>query len=193
MIRYSTGQLVQYDSFYLLNPVRVMQASYEKAAEMTRAAGGARIAFESVGELLYYDYSKANPTSRQQALAAYQQTLEKAAGEAGGIAVSAGTSMCFRLPPCAGGTGYPFVILFETRAVPFYQVVVHGYVSYCSFHGNQAYDFRLQKLKWIETGSIPYFLLTYDNRSSSATPTSGAVFLSILRVEGDGGLGRAGV
>lgn len=164
VIRYSTGQLVQYDSFYLLNPVRVMQASYEKAAEMTRAAGGARIAFESVGELLYYDYSKANPTSRQQALAAYQQTLEKAAGEAGGIAVSGGNqyvlpfaSMLREIPD----THSDYFI--ETRAVPFYQMVVHGYVSYCSFPGNQAYDFRLQKLKWIETGSIPYFLLTYDN------------------------------
>lgn len=49
------------------------------------------------------------------------------------------------------------------KAVPFYQIVVHGSVDYTSTAGNHFYDFQYQKLKWIETGSVPYFILTYDS------------------------------
>ena len=52
---------------------------------------------------------------------------------------------------------------FGDKAVPFYQIVVHGSVNYTSTAGNLAYDLQYQKLKWIETGSIPYFIVTYES------------------------------
>lgn len=51
---------------------------------------------------------------------------------------------------------------FGDQSVPFYQIVVHGSVDYtCT--PNRAYDLQQQKLKWIETGSLPYFILTYES------------------------------
>ena len=45
--------------------------------------------------------------------------------------------------------------------IPFYQLVVHGYIPYSlDIPGNMAIDYNLEKLKWIEYGAEPTFLLT---------------------------------
>lgn len=51
-----------------------------------------------------------------------------------------------------------------TCAIPFYQMIVHGSVPYCgTVPGNMASDYQTEKLKWIEYGSEPYFVLTYES------------------------------
>ena len=48
--------------------------------------------------------------------------------------------------------------------VPFIQMVVSGLIPYSTEGaGNLAYDLQVQKLKWIEHGSLPFFYLTYES------------------------------
>ena len=42
-------------------------------------------------------------------------------------------------------------------------MVVHGCVDYSSLAGNLSYNDAYQKLRWVETGSIPHFLITHEN------------------------------
>lgn len=52
-----------------------------------------------------------------------------------------------------------------TRAVPFAQIVLHGYVPYSAIAGNMFYDDDAQTLKWLEYGYVPYYKLTYESTS----------------------------
>lgn len=54
-------------------------------------------------------------------------------------------------------------IIRTAPPVPFYQMVVHGCVDYSSLAGNLSYNDAYQKLRWVETGSIPHFLITHEN------------------------------
>ena len=49
------------------------------------------------------------------------------------------------------------------RAVPFYQMVLHGWIPYTTVAGNNAYDLTRQMLRWAEMGALPYFELTWEN------------------------------
>ncbi len=50
----------------------------------------------------------------------------------------------------------------STRAVPFYQMVIHGYIPYTSIPGNLSHDLKWMELKWAEYGYMPYFMLSYN-------------------------------
>jgi len=51
----------------------------------------------------------------------------------------------------------------SNEAVPFYQMVVHGYLPYSSVPGNLSHDITWMELKWAEYGYMPYFLLSDEN------------------------------
>ena len=48
------------------------------------------------------------------------------------------------------------------RSIPFYQMVLHGYVSYAGTPLNHAADFDYAVLKALETGAAPYFSWMYE-------------------------------
>jgi len=51
------------------------------------------------------------------------------------------------------------------RSVPFYQMVLHGYVNYAGAPLNHAQDLRYERLKTIEYGAMPYYQLIYGEPS----------------------------
>ena len=56
------------------------------------------------------------------------------------------------------------------KEVPFLQMVLHGSVPYSSpLPGNLASDLTLTKLKWMEYGYIPTFMLTGNDESLIGT------------------------
>ena len=50
-----------------------------------------------------------------------------------------------------------------TAAVPFYQIALHGLVTYTGTPGNLSSDLEREVLRWVEMGYAPYFELTHDN------------------------------
>ena len=69
-------------------------------------------------------------------------------------------------------TGYPG----STRAVPFAQMVLHGYIPYTSIAGNTFYDDRIQTLKWIEYGYVPYYKLAAEETSNLLDTDMDSIF-----------------
>ena len=163
-VRLAMGGVLNYGNKYLLNPIKVFQNAYDKAVKKLKLEEGKSIRFDTVGNVLTYDYNKSGSSSRTMAEDAYKKTLKSAAKELKQISVSGGNQ--YVLPYASYLSGVPDKhsdYYFCDESVPFYQIVVHGSVDYTSSPGNNAYDLQRQKLKWIETGSLPYFIVTYEN------------------------------
>lgn len=165
-VRSGFGTVVNEGDRYLLNPVQVLEDCYEDAVKTRKLSKGQAICFDTLGQLLTYDHSSSRPASRTQAQEACETVLGRAAAEQGQVAVSGGNQ--YVLPYAALLDGIPDSgsdYYLGDEAVPFYQMVVHGSVDYTSTAGNHSYDLQYQKLKWIETGSLPSFVLTYESPS----------------------------
>lgn len=64
-------------------------------------------------------------------------------------------------------------------SVPFYQMVVHGYVRYTSsLPANLSPDVQTEFLKWLEYGCDPYFLLTEKNSAVLSGTSADTLFSS---------------
>ena len=59
--------------------------------------------------------------------------------------------------------------LISDSAVPFMQIVLHGYVPYTGTHLNNMYDVKNQRLKQIEFGNLPIYNITNDELDSKET------------------------
>lgn len=123
------------------------------------------IAFDKFGNYLYDDYSKGGKVSRTQTAQAFLKTAKLAKDEAINVAVQGGNAYMlsvadtiYDMPESSSGhTAMAY-------SIPFYQMVVHGSLPYTgNIAGNMAADYQKQKLKWIEYGSQPNFVLTYNS------------------------------
>ena len=94
-------------------------------------------------------------------------------GSLGGVAVNQGNAYVLdrvsRIRRAPGGDSSFF---FADETVPFYQMVLHGIVPYTTDPGNIGPDFAGQKLKWVEFGSEPVFLLTRYPKGENASARS---------------------
>ncbi|MCL2664589.1 MAG: DUF5696 domain-containing protein [Defluviitaleaceae bacterium] len=54
------------------------------------------------------------------------------------------------------------------KEIPFYQMVVHGYIDYCgnAYNTNEVYDPVVQLLRMIEYGASPRFIFSYEETSN---------------------------
>lgn len=147
---------------YLLNPFKSLQMLLNNLSNY-KSKGVSGIAFEKIGQLAYYDFNKSGYSTRQQTVETWDKILGDSKNELGYTAVEGGNmyvlakaDRLLNIPIKDSG----YFITDET--IPFYQMVVHGYVPYSSNAGNLFYDAKIQKLKWIEYGAIPYYILTYE-------------------------------
>ncbi|HOP94159.1 MAG TPA: DUF5696 domain-containing protein [Dictyoglomaceae bacterium] len=53
----------------------------------------------------------------------------------------------------------------ETEPIPFYQMVIHGYIPYSGKSGNLRENQKKEFLRMIEYGAIPYYTFTYEDSS----------------------------
>ena len=164
VIRNYMGDIIEYKEQYLLNPVKVLQGMIDRAFQKLSLPKGVSLHMAQAGKTVYYDYAKSAPTSRQKTAGSYSEGLAKIK-ETTGYAAAEGGNLHV-LPYVDRLTGIPdssSEYFINSSPVPFYQMVVHGSVLYTSVHGNQSHDFEYQKLKWIEYGCMPSFLLTWEN------------------------------
>ena len=94
-------------------------------------------------------------------MADWQAALKSLRKTLGGAAVRGGNSYVFPyvdwiqdVPETTSG------YLHTDYAIPFYQMVVHGYIPYTGMAVNQFYDKDYQFLKMVEYGSLPYYTLS---------------------------------
>lgn len=176
------------DTRYWLNPVKYMQSAFSAFAEKQPA--GSSVCLAGVGSWLLSDNGSADSSDRSEIIAAEQKTLKAALEADGSVAVTGGNSYVWRYADRLYDLPDNDSQYYQTDAtVPFYQMLVHGYKDYSSLAANLSYDYNYQKLRFVETGSIPHFILTENSPNLLQGTDYDAIFSSEYSVWKDKAIG----
>lgn len=148
---------------------------------------GAGIAMEGFGSMLYEDYEESRRVTRtgfkQLGSALFATAKEQSVPLAmDGFApyLLPNSDYAFNLPMKASN----YILLAEE--VPFLQMVLHGYCPYSDVvPGNLSNDLIETKLRWIEYGYTPTFLLTYKNGNKLKDSDFNLLFSSEYSIWGE--------
>ena len=122
------------------------------------------VGFDKLGWYVFDDYQKKFKLNRfdtvstyRAMLAAVEEAEMKTAFQRGNAYILDKADYIYDLPKVGSN------ISLLNRDVPFYELVVHGYVPYSlDIPGNMSVDYKVEKLKWIEYGAEPTYLLTQE-------------------------------
>lgn len=138
------------------------------------------------GQWLWNSYESGNENTRTQAMKAFEQGFENCAENSKALQIYGGNQYVLKFADSLREIpDMPSKYYYETDSVPFYQLVVNGYVNYTSVAGNMSYDTEYQKLKWIEYGSTPYYIITDENSLKLVDTGYGKLFSSEYDVWGE--------
>lgn len=152
-----------YGSWYLLNAERARAKFNGKQGKTLASYHASGIDFEEIGQIALADYNEYHPLTREGTVQKWIEILEKSREQNGKAAVHGGNLYVLaeadRLSDIPlNDTGF----VYSDEAVPFFQMVVHGYIPYSGdIPINSHYNGRQQFLKWLEYGSMPYYELTH--------------------------------
>lgn len=120
------------------------------------------IAVENMGDQLYADFNTEKNVSRQSMSNFYRKTLEKFSINKIKISVKGGniyllgiTDTVYDIPD------YSSDFSVTTKSIPFYQIVLHGYINMVSSNLNLSQLPKESYLNCIESGMIPCFGITH--------------------------------
>lgn len=155
---------------------RMFHAEWLPEAE---GLGGAGYNLDNAGRLLYQNNRKDNVLRREEGALVVQAMLREAA-DSSVLGVGGGNE--YVLPYADFLYGIPQSSsnspLFD-RDVPFYQMVVHGYIPYTpEIPGNMSDNYANTCLKWAEYGYVPYYSLGWEDSSVLKDCYSNGVFIS---------------
>lgn len=145
------------ETLFFMNPSVNLKNSVERIAKKEIV----NLCLTDLGELLLPSFYEKAPVSRTKTAGAYKAALKVLAETQQTVSVSGGN---FYVLPYAtrlydiADTDSAYYQNGQT--VPFYQMVMHGYADYSSVAGNLSENLILQKLKWVETGALPHFVIT---------------------------------
>ncbi|AIQ60595.1 DUF5696 domain-containing protein [Paenibacillus borealis] len=168
------------DYFYLLKPAVIVKRSAAELKEY-RKLGINGIQFDHFGSLLYSDEDNNSRTDRKLTESAYVSTLDLYRQEKISTAVDYGYA--YTLGHVDRIDGVPLDssgFVYTDRAVPFYQLVVHGLVPYTASPANLSDDSRSQALRALEYGALPSYELTYAKTSDLQRTLEDRLFSSEL-------------
>lgn len=149
-------------SRYLTNPYRVLHNLLEKQLPYFKKNKLYGVGFDKIGTYVYDDYQRNVTMNRKDTVLAFRGMLLEAknaglktAVQNGNAYTLADVDYLYDVPTDSSN------ITLMTRTIPFYQLVVHGIIPYSgTIPANMSVDYKTEKLKWIEYGCEPYFLLT---------------------------------
>lgn len=168
------------EDLFVLSPLKLFERFTKDWVKEFRKREVPGLALDEMGNILYDDYNKKTDMTRRDTMAAWKGIAGTAKEQLGSVAVQganaymlAHADYVYDLPD--SDSNHP---LFS-ESIPFYQMILHGYIPYTSqISGNMAYDFEYQKLKWIEFGSIPSFVLTDKNTNLLKNSKASELFSS---------------
>lgn len=163
---YGMNESVYYDPFdnsFLLRPDQSLEMAYH-AMNSLEKLGVDGIRYSTMGKLVFQDFNPNNPLLRKETAERYKSLLTYTRDRLGLSAVSYG--FVHTLPGVDTITNYPIEASTDflvDETVPFYPIVLHGYVSYSAAPGNLRSLPDELFLKSIEYGAIPAFVLSHDS------------------------------
>ncbi|MFC3341497.1 DUF5696 domain-containing protein [Paenibacillus abyssi] len=126
------------------------------------------VSLRDLGDLLHADYRANRVVFRETAKNIVTEQLGKLEGKFPNLMVTGGNA--YALPYADQLINVPmegsgFNIVDDT--VPFYQMVVHGYIDYAGppVNLNDEQDLQYHLLRWIEYGAAPHFLWSHESSS----------------------------
>lgn len=124
---------------------------------------GAGINLLTAGELVAPNYRTENTSIRSDIIDAYRDFMSDAdknnmrlTAKGGNAYILPYVDKIYNLPEADSG------YLIADKTVPFYQMVIHGYIPYTGTYGNSHYSYEKCILEWIETGSLPSYIITKE-------------------------------
>lgn len=123
-----------------------------------------------LGSFVYYNYSREGTASRSDTTSIWQELLQADRDALSGVAVNGANEYVW--PYADWIMNVPFSTsgyVYTDYGVPFYQMLVHGYIPYTGQPVNEYYDSDLQFMKMVEYGALPYFRLSMNELDASET------------------------
>ncbi|MGN1113550.1 MAG: DUF5696 domain-containing protein [Oscillospiraceae bacterium] len=123
------------------------------------------VSFGSMSTKLVSDYSKSDPYSREKTMETIVENYKKAQGK---VDILADQANAYVLPYVSSVTNVPVyssnysVVDYD---IPFYQMVLHGYVSYSTKPINASSDVNDTFLRALAAGSSMHYDFTYEDAS----------------------------
>lgn len=183
----------QEEETFILSP-EVTREKYDAFAKKAEKAQIGGIRFERMGQYIPFNYNKGHDHTTAQARTVFEQLLRDAGNRFGTVSVQGGA--IWAAPYANLLTEVPYDdsgLQFTTKAVPFYQIAMHGLRPYTGTPGNLSSDLTKETLRWVEMGYMPYFELTwggteelmYTNYQSLFTAQYTAWLDEVAQIAGD--------
>lgn len=126
------------------------------------------VSLRDLGDNLPSDQKRTNIIDRQQAKQIVTSQLDVLSSAVGNLMISGGNAYTWKYATDLvniPASDNPFYIIDEE--VPFYQMVIHGYIDYTAeaINLSDTYDKQLILLRMLEFGEAPHFTLSYKDSS----------------------------
>ncbi len=160
-------------TYYLAKPSYYLN-NLDRYAKGVADLGAKGLAFEDIGKILSADYNRKNAVSREAVKKLQMQKLEELSSGGQNIMIRSGNMYAapyadFILDVNLTTKGYNII----DEEIPFYEIVLHGLVSYAGTPINLSADYEKNLLKAVETGAGLYFTFMdadiFDLRDSRYT------------------------
>ena len=157
--------LVNRSPYYLLSPQKL--GSYVDGFEKDYAKFNLpSLALRDLGDKLHSDYREKKVVNREQTKKIVTEQLDKLAKSQPDLMIVGGNG--YALPYTQSILHAPLTssgFNITDKSVPFYQMVIHGYIDYAGQPVNLSSDqsVKYQMLRALETGTNVYFSLFYED------------------------------
>lgn len=163
-IRGVDGLPVRQGDYFLLNPQVALRKFAVHDIPRMSVLGADGLRLDHFASLAVPDTNDRYPLSRENFAASWMQIASLVREQFGKVAMVGGNT--YAIPYADRLDNVPLdsthYDLFD-ETVPFYQIAVHGLVSYDGQPYNLMNDGRRTFLRQVEYGAIPHFVLTYED------------------------------
>ncbi|WP_249730406.1 DUF5696 domain-containing protein [Paenibacillus sp. J2TS4] len=152
-----------YGDSLLLNAATAASRFRSSQKQTLAGYGAAGIDFAGYGAVALADHSEWNPSTRKETVEQWLSMLQESREMNGKAAVQGGNQYVLnRVDRISDLPLEDSRYVFTDEAVPFYPMIVHGYIPYSgNIPLNIHYDQSKGLLKWVEYGSMPFYELTW--------------------------------
>ncbi|MCL6456827.1 MAG: hypothetical protein K6T85_02360 [Gorillibacterium sp.] len=151
------------DGWFLAKPDLTIAKAADTITKLKKL-GVSGLHYSGLGEMLFNDYESSGILTRDYTKNVYNGLLDYTRKELGSASVFRGNAYVLGQTDYIDGlpseSSYDFMI---DETVPFYPMVLHGYVPYTFGEGNLRDDEETEFLKAIEYGALPSFFMTHDD------------------------------
>ncbi|MDO4562990.1 MAG: DUF5696 domain-containing protein [Clostridia bacterium] len=182
-VLYTNSQMLVTDSDsekYIISPTVAFENFKNNYVGNILDAGASGVTFERIGKYLYNDYNEGHPITRGGSADVWAELFEETKNTVGSVAVSEANAYTFASADHIynapiSDSGY----FITDERVPFYEMVVHGYIPYSTKAANLFHDSEKQTLEWVEYGCVPFYELTHEESSNLKDTDYNELFTSL--------------